>query len=312
MINMMNMKKIIALLFIVITLSEVSAQQDPQYSQYMYNTISVNPGYAGTRNALTVSGLHRSQWVGIDGAPSTQTFFLHAPVFNEKIGLGLSAVNDRIGPINQSFIYGDFAYHLKINEHWKLGMGIKGSVNMLQPKIATLETTTANDPSFVNSTVRTTVSPNVGAGFYLYGDRMYIGISSPKLLQNKMKMSNDVQNNILIKRHFFVIAGTVLKINDDMKFKPTVLTKITSGAPISADLSAEFLLYDKWAFGVSHRWKESVSGLFNVNVMPQLKIGAAYDFTLTDLRKYNSGSFELMVIYDFIVKKDKLKSPRYF
>jgi type IX secretion system PorP/SprF family membrane protein len=127
-----------------------------------------------------------------------------------------------------------------------------------------------------------------------------------------MSMGNDIQNNILMKRHFFIIAGTVLKINDIMKFKPTVLTKLTEGAPVSADLSAELILDDKWAFGFSHRWKESISGLFNVNVLPQLKVGAAYDFTLTDLRKYNTGSFELLIIYDFIVKKDKLKSPRYF
>jgi len=306
------MKKIIAFLFIVITFTEVTAQQDPQYTQYMYNTISVNPGYAGTRNALTVSGLHRSQWVGIEGAPTTQTFFLHAPVFNEKIGLGLSAVNDRIGPINQTFIYGDFAYHLKINKHWKLGMGIKGSLNMLQPKIATLETTTSNDPSFVNSTIRTTISPNVGAGFYLYGDRMYFGISVPKLLENKIRMSNNVQNNILMKRHFFMIAGTVLKINEELKFKPAVLTKVTVGAPISADVSAELLIHDKWSFGFSHRLKESIGGLFSVNPLPQLKIGAAYDFTLTDLRRYNAGSFELLIIYDFIIVKDNLKSPRYF
>ncbi|MCD6066321.1 MAG: rane protein [Bacteroidetes bacterium] len=306
------MKNIFSILLLILLGGTITAQQDPQYTQYMYNTISVNPGYAGSRGALTVGGLHRSQWVGIQGAPTTQTLFIHSPVFNEKVGLGFSAVNDKIGPINQTFLYGDFAYHLKLVGNLKLGMGIKAGVNMFQPKIATLETAQANDPSFVNTTMRRTVAPNVGGGLYLYSDKFYVGVSSPKMLQNKLRTGDSTQSNILEKRHLFLIAGLIIKANESVKIKPTLLVKATQGAPVSMDATVEALFNDKWSIGVAHRWKESVSGLFGVNITQQFRAGFAYDYTLTKLQKYNSGSFEIMLMYDFITKKDKLKSPRYF
>lgn len=310
--NKKNMKKILSILIMMLLAGTITAQQDPQFTQYMYNTISVNPGYAGSRGALTLGGLHRSQWVGIEGAPVTQTVFIHSPVFNEKVGLGFSAVNDKIGPINQTFMYGDFAYHFKLTKALKLALGVKAGVNMFQPKIASLATDQANDPSFVNTTIRRTIAPNVGAGFYLYNENFYIGASSPKMLQNKLNVGDTAQANILEKRHMFFIGGLIIKVSDNVKLKPTVLTKITEGAPVSIDGTVEALFNDKWSIGVAHRLKESVSGLFGVNITQQLKAGFAYDYTLTKLQKYNSGSFEIMLMYDFITKKDKLKSPRYF
>lgn len=306
-----NMKNIFSLLLLMLG-GTISAQQDPQFTQYMYNTISVNPAYAGSRGALTLGGLHRSQWVGIEGAPVTQTVFVHSPIVNEKMGLGFSAVNDKIGPINQTFLYGDFAYHLKLTKTLKLGLGLKAGVNMFQPKVASLETITANDPSFVNTTLRRTIAPNVGGGFYLYSDKFYVGASSPKMLQNKLRTGDSTQSNILEKRHIFLIGGLIIKVSDNVKIKPTILTKITQGAPVSIDGTLEALIDEKWSFGLAHRLNESVSGLFGYNISQQLKVGFAYDYTLTKLQKYNSGSFEIMLMYDFITKRDKLKSPRYF
>ncbi len=307
-----NMKNIFSLLLLILLGGTISAQQDPQFTQYMYNTISVNPAYAGSRGALTLGGLHRSQWVGIEGAPVTQTVFVHSPIVNEKMGLGFSAVNDKVGPINQTFLFGDFAYHLKLTKTLKLGLGLKAGVNMFQPKIASLETITANDPSFVNTTLRRTIAPNVGGGFYLYSDKFYVGASSPKMLQNKLRTGDSTQSNILEKRHIFLIGGLIIEASDNVKIKPTILTKMTQGAPLSIDATVEALINDKWSFGLAHRWKESVSGLFGYNVTQQFKVGFAYDYTLTKLQKYNSGSFEIMLMYDFITKRDKLKSPRYF
>jgi type IX secretion system PorP/SprF family membrane protein len=306
------MKTLYSILLLILIGGTLTAQQDPQYTQYMYNTISVNPGYAGSRGALTIGGLHRSQWVGIEGAPMTQTLFIHSPVFNEKVGLGFSAVNDKIGPINQTFLYGDLAYHFKLTQNLKLGLGLKAGVNMFQPKIASLETAQANDPSFVNTTMRRTVAPNVGGGLYLHNDKFYFGISSPKMLQNKLRTGDSSQANILEKRHMFVIAGMIIKASETVKIKPTLLVKATQGAPVSIDGTVEALFNDKWSVGLAHRWKESVSGLFGINITQGFKAGFAYDFTLTKLQKYNSGSFEIMLMYDFFRTRDKLKSPRYF
>ncbi len=305
-------KKLILLLFTLTCCKAIIAQQDPQFTQYMYNTIAVNPGYAGSRGALTIGGLHRLQWVGIDGAPKTQTLYLHSPVFTEQLGLGLSVVNDKIGPINQTFIYGDLAYHLKLSETIKLGLGLKAGLNMFQPKISTLNTSTSNDPSFVNATLQRSIAPNLGTGVYLYSEKFYLGASIPRLMQNKLNAASGSALNILEKRHIFLIGGLVQRLNDQFKLKPTLLTKITEGAPVSIDATLELLVKDMWSVGIAHRFKESVSALFGINLNEQLKVGFAYDHTLSKLRKYNSGSFEIMLQYDFIMNKDKIKSPRYF
>lgn len=286
------------------------AQQDPHFTQYMYNTISVNPGYAGSRGALTLGGLYRNQWIGIDGAPITQTFYVHSPVGNEKMGLGFSAVNDKIGPINQTFLYADFAYHVKLSSTVKLGLGAKAGVNMFQPKLSTVSTTTANDPTFVNSNLQNTIAPNFGFGAYLYNDKWYVGMSAPKLIENSLKTGGG--NVVSEKRHFFFIGGLILPVSDNIKLKPTLQAKVVQNAPLSLDATVEALINEKFSVGLAHRWKESVSVLAGYNITAQFKAGFAFDYTLSQLQRYNNGSVELMLQYDFIYKRDKIKSPRFF
>jgi len=186
------MKKII---FICIALTafsslKLSAQQDPQFTHYMYNTLSVNPAYAGSREVLNISALHRQQWVGLNGAPTTQTIQIHSPLKNKKMGLGFSVVNDHIGPINQTFFYGDYSYSIRLSKTIKLAFGLKGGVNWFQPKISELNTIQANDPSFVGSTLQSSVKGNFGAGIYLHHERWYFGASAPRLMQNSFGLGD--------------------------------------------------------------------------------------------------------------------------
>ena len=303
------------LLFLVFG-NVVLAQQDAQFTQYMYNTISVNPAYAGSRGALTFAGLARQQWMGIDGAPSTQSFYLNSPFINKNNGIGLSFVNDKIGPVNQTYCYADYAYHLRLSKNVRLAMGLKGGVNIFQSsQIATLKTTVDADPTFVNYTNRNTIAPNFGAGLYLYSEKFYVGLSAPKLLENKLGVSTDATgatNKISEVRHYFAIVGFILPVGENLKLKPTLQAKLSQNAPVSLDVTVEALYKDKVSFGLGYRHTDAISALIGFYFTPQFRAGFAYDYTLSELQKYNSGTIELMLQYDLFRKQDKLKSPRYF
>lgn len=309
----MKIKLLFACIFYLVSFC-VIAQQDPQFTHYMYNTISVNPAYAGSRGALTVAGLYRNQWLGLEGAPVTQTFYVHSPLKNDKMGLGFSAVNDKIGPVNQTFLYADYAYHLKITEKIKLALGLKAGLNLFQIKLPSLETTVSNDPSFVNSTQPNSSSANIGFGSYFYSDKWYVGVSSPKLLENTLKVNEDIvkKNTILEKRHLFFIAGMIFPLNDNMKLKPTLMAKYTQNAPLSIDGTLEAYFNNRFSLGLGYRLGDSFSALAGLNLNQQLRLGVAYDYTLSALQKINSGTFEMLLQYDFLFKRDKIKSPRYF
>lgn len=315
MIVMKNNKLYVALVLAIFCALRVSAQQDPQFSHYMYNTLSVNPAYAGSRGTLNVSALHRQQWIGFDGAPMTQTVYAHMPLPNEKMGVGLSVVNDKIGPLNQTFIYGDYSYTVKLTSAVKLAFGIKAGLNMFQPKIAGLSTIDATDPSFVNSSLTRSIKPNVGAGLYLHHERWYIGASSPRLLENKFNLngaSTNDTNTVKEVRHLFLIGGLVFPVNDELKLKPTVQAKLVRNSPLSLDATLEALIRDKFNLGVGMRWEDSFYGLVGYQFNDQLRAGLAYDYTIGPLRNINGNTVEVMISYDFFFRKDKIRSPRYF
>lgn len=306
-----------AILVIGLTLGalQANAQQDPQFTHYMYNTLSVNPGYAGSRGMLNVTGLHRQQWIGLDGAPMTQTLFIHSPLRNKNMGLGFSVVNDKIGPLNQTFIYGDYSYTVKLTQLLKLAFGVKAGVNMFQPKIADLHTISPNDPSFVNSTAENIIKPNIGAGIYLHHERWYIGASSPRMVENNFNLGNGGTNDtttVKELRHYFFIAGLIFPIGNDIKIKPTTKVKMVKNAPIAIDATAEVILRDKFSVGAGMRLKDSFYGMFGYQFTDQFRAGLSYDYTTTRLQNVNNGTVELMISYDFIFNKEKLKSPRYF
>ena len=290
----------------------MNAQQDPQFSHYMYNTISVNPAYAGSRGVLNITGLHRSQWIGLEGAPTSQTLTLNTPLRNRKMGVGLSVVNDKIGPLNQTFIYGDYSYTVRLTEKLKLAFGLKAGINWFQPKISTLNTIQNNDPSFVGSTMESVIKPNIGAGIYLHRDDWYIGASSPRLVQNKFNLGGSDTTSVLEERHMFFIAGYLWTVNPQLKLKPTAQLKMVQDAPMSIDATLEALIRNKFSIGAGLRVGDSFYGMLGYQFTDQFRVGFAYDYTTTRLQNVNNGTVEFMLSYDFYFNNDKLKSPRYF
>ncbi|MFC4818683.1 MULTISPECIES: type IX secretion system membrane protein PorP/SprF [unclassified Flavobacterium] len=305
------MKRIVITLVIGVVTFCANAQQTPQFTQYMYNTISVNPGYAGSREALTIVGLHRSQWVGMDGGPTTQTFSIHSPLRNEKVGVGFSFINDKLGYENFNYLYADFSYTINLSQETKMAFGVKGGFSYYSIDEALFnDPDVYNDPYFQEKLNRWT--PNIGAGIYVHQPRWYIGVSSPKLIENDY---NKLGSYVSFEQiHFYTIAGYVFDLNDSgsVKMRPTGLVKLTKGSPASYDATLSFLFNDKLWIGGSYRFEDSAGALVSFQLSKQLTIGYAYDYPMSDLKPYTSGSHEIMLMFDFKFDKSKYKSPRYF
>lgn len=286
------------------------AQQEPQYTQYMYNTLVVNPGYTGSTGNLEANLLHRTQWVGIDGAPQTQAFSIHGPVFNDKIGLGLSAVNDKIGPSNEVYVDANFSYTIDVGYESKIAFGLKAGARVLNIDWSKGRYYNAGDP-LLNTNINNKLTPTVGAGIYYYTDKWYAGVSVPNFIRSDYY--NDTQEATVSDRlHYYVIGGYVFDLSDNVKFKPAVLGKIVSGAPITVDASANFLLYEKLTLGASYRWNDSVSALAGFQITNGIFIGYSFDYSVTELNKYNDGSHEIVLRFQVVPKSTRIKSPRFF
>jgi type IX secretion system PorP/SprF family membrane protein len=292
------------------------AQQIPMYTHYMFNTLVVNPAYAGSRDALTITALHRSQWVGFKEAPLTQTLTMHAPLRNEHIGLGLSISNDKIGPTNNTSAQVDFAYIMQLTAKSKLALGLSGGINVFQANLNTLLIEQQGDPVFQNN-IDNRVSPNFGFGAYYSRERFYAGISVPYLLENNYSEITQINGGTLVakeQRHYFFIAGTLINISDNFAFKPTTLVKITNAAPVQADFTASFIIMKKLMVGLMLRTGDAVGGLIGLDITDQLHFGYSFDWSYgLETAKYNNGSHELVLRYDFIFpNKKQIHSPRNF
>ncbi|MBA4134782.1 MAG: hypothetical protein C0525_08660 [Flavobacterium sp.] len=285
------------------------AQQDAQYTQYMYNTININPAYAGSRGVMSIFGLHRTQWVGLDGAPTTNAFSINTPINNSNLGVGVSFVNDKIGPTSDNTISADLSYTIQTSEEFKLSFGIKASGNLFNLDVNRLNPADANDPNLQN--FNNEFSPNFGAGIYLHSDKMYFGLSVPNFLQDSKYNDNEVA--VFQERmNFYAIGGYVFDISPSVKFKPAFLTKLVTGSPLQVDASANFLFFDKLMLGAAYRWDAAVSALAGFQVTDGLFIGYSYDRETTQLRNYNSGSHEVFLRFELFNKVSKLVSPRFF
>ena len=285
-----------------------SAQQDPQFTQYMDNTLFVNPGYAGSRDMLNMTAIHREQWVGIDGRPRSTTFSIHSPLPYENVGLGFTAVNDVIGPVQSTLFYGDASYTLRFkNSPGKLAFGVKGGFNLLNTRTDELATTDAQDPGLLTN-IQNQINPNFGVGIYYHTPKWFAGVSTPKILEQ----SYDGTETNIERRHYFLIGGAVFDIAREWKLRPTTQLKFTNGAPLSIDLSAAAIYNEKLWLGLMHRWADSFGAFVQYQVTPQFKAGIAYDQTITDLVGYNKGTYEILLSYDFVFKKAGIRSPRYF
>lgn len=302
--------KIIGAMFVLCLGTAVRAQQDPLYGQYMFNTLAFNPAYAGSADVFTVMALSRHQWVGFEGAPATQTFLAHTPLKKESIALGLSAINDRIGPARQTSAYADFAYRIRTGADTRLAFGLKGGINMYQADLASLSTVEV-DPSNIN--IQSQLLPNFGFGLFWHSPRYYVGISAPKLLENEL---DAVSGNVLVAaseaRHYFLIGGYVMDIAKEIKFKPSFMLRTVAGAPLSLDLNANFLLRERIWFGAMYRLGNAFGVMGQYQINDQLRAGYAFDLTTTAIGAYNAGTHEVMLSYDFRFLKGRTISPRYF
>ena len=289
-------------------LQSMYSQQDSQYTQYMYNTPLVNPAYAGSRETITAFLLHRNQWVGLDGAPVTNNFSINMPVGDSNFGVGLNFVNDEIGPVSENEISADLAYFIQISENYKLSLGLKGTANLFQLDVNKLRIFDPADPQFQN--VDTEFSPNVGAGLYLFSDKTYFGLSVPSFFESYRYNDNNIEIT-KEKMHFYFIAGHVFTLSDNIDFKPAVLSKIVEGAPLQADVTANFLFFDKLTLGAAYRWDASVSALAGFQISDSWFIGYGYDLETTKLANYNSGSHEIFLRYEFF-NRSRVSAPRFF
>ena len=299
----------ILFIFLLMLSVLVYGQQDPQYTQYQYNTMSVNPGYTGSRGHLGLLSLYRNQYVGLDGAPQTITFGIDSPV-GKFDGLGLSIVQDELGPSEETYIDFNYAHQLIVNQKGdRLALGLKAGVRFFSLDFSK---GIFRDPDTAfNENVNSRLLPSVGAGIFYYTSKWYVGLSTPNVFTNAH--FDEIQESEAVERlHFFLIGGYVVDLNPDLKFKPSFFVKEVLGAPLSVDLSANFLAYETLNLGVNYRWDDSVSGLFGLQISPKLNIGYAYDFSINELNNYNSGTHEIFIRYQFISRVNRLKSPRFF
>jgi len=299
--------KIIITSLLLVSLVSFS-QQDSQYTQYMYNTININPAYAGSRGVLSVFGLHRSQWVGLDGAPVTNAITINSPIENTNLGVGLSFVNDRLGPTDQNNISADVSHTIKTSETYKLSFGVKGSIDLFSFDASKLNIYTA-DNSLQTYTNR--FSPNIGAGIYLHSDNSYLGFSIPNIFETKRYSDSDYAV-YKEKMNYYLIGGYVFELNSNLKFKPAFLSKLVEGAPLQLDLSANFLFNDKFTLGAAWRWSAAASLMAGFQINDGLYIGYGYDLDTTNLANYNSGSHELFFRFELFNRQNRIVSPRFF
>ena len=313
---MKTIKKILMVVVLTIGSLSIHAQQAPMYTHYMNNTLVINPAYAGSRDALTVTSINRMQWVGFEGAPITNTLTMHMPLRNKHVGLGLSIMNDKIGPSNNTSVYVDYAYIMNLTENSKLALGLSAGANLIQTDLNSLQLDNPDDPAFQQD-IKNHVTPDVGFGVYYSRERFYAGISVPNLFQNSYSVVNQDNENTVIgreQRHYFFIAGALFNISEDLAFKPTTFVKLTPGAPIQADLTGSFIIMKRLLFGAMIRTGDAVGGLIGLDITDQLHVGYSYDWSYgLQTGLYNKGSHELVLRYDFIsFGKKQIHSPRNF
>jgi len=316
---MIKYKVLLAFLFIGATLS-LQGQQDAQYTQYMYNTMSVNPAYAGSRGQLSIAAMYRSQWVGLDGAPKTQTLNLHSPIRNSRLGYGISIVNDNIGNgvVQETYFDAVLSYTIDVSQTAKLSFGLKAGGNLLNLDFEQLRNFD-QEPITDGADITNNFSPNFGFGVYYHTNRFYLGLSAPNMLEtdyfdNSQRTANSVQFQSTERLNFYLITGYVFDLNYNLKFKPALLMKAVGGAPLQLDFSGTFLLNDKFSFGAAYRWDAAASALFGFQISEQLMLGLAYDKEITELggSRFNDGSFEFLLRFELVRSFKGLVSPRFF
>jgi len=303
--------KINLLISLQLCMLTLNAQQAPMYSNYMHNMLSVNPAYAGSRNALSLTALHRSQWVRFADAPSTQTINIHSPMTAKHIGLGLSLMNDRLGVVNNTSAFVSFAYKIQINKQSRLALGLSGGVNLIQANLSSLALDQQNDPAF-QANLKNKALGNFGFGMHYSNQHYYIGLSVPNLVQNNYKQ-NTISNGSAItgveRRHYFLTAGALINLGNNWAFKPSTLVKMTEAAPVQLNVTAAFVLSEQFNMGLMYRTGDAFGALIGMQIKPQIYVGYAYDWSFGNRTfLYNTGSHEVVLRYDFQKARSGLRA----
>jgi type IX secretion system PorP/SprF family membrane protein len=300
---------------IIGSLHSAKAQQAAMYSQYMFNALAVNPAYAGSRNVLSATALYRTQWVGVAGAPRTATLTMDAPVERKSLGIGFQLFSDKLGITESTGAVLSLAYRLRLDQA-TLSFGMQGNVNQYRASYSQVNLLPTggpgDDPAFANDIDR--VLLNTGAGIYYNSDRFYFGVSVPEMLRNKLTTQSSSSNSERARQalHLFVSTGFVMPLGSDFMLKPSFLLKAVEGSPIEGDINGTLWIKDRFAIGAQYRTSADVSGMFEMQIAPQVRIGYCYDHSLTNLSSYGSGSHEIMLRYEFGYQAEKVLSPRYF
>ena len=291
--------------------SVVFAQQETQHSMYFFNPVLLNPAYAGSQEAIQVTGTVRDQWTNLKGAPKTQVLSIHSPLKTENIGIGLTVLNDQLGETKNTGVYADLAYSIKVNKkNNRLAFGVKAVVDFFRQDFSNLRINDNTDEVYLEGFQYKKNLFNVGAGLYYYGKRHYIGISTPRLVKNKINLAAD--QSALQENHYYAFGGIVVKLNPAINMRPSFIVKYVNNAPLSIEGNLSFLFYEKLWIGAMYRHKAATGLNIMYNISQNLRIGYAYDYQLTSLQKFSVGSHEIMISYDLRSKAKGFKSPRYF
>jgi type IX secretion system PorP/SprF family membrane protein len=278
----------------------------------MYNTLSINPAYAGSRDVFSAVALHRSQWLGFNGAPTSQTFSAHTPISDDKMGLGFNIVNDQIGITQETDINAVYSYALEMSRYTKLSFGINAGVNLMNIDFTDLNIFDPTDPEF-NNNIENKISPQLGLGAFLYNDKYFVGLSVPSLLRNDRFSDNSISDATVRDRlHYYLTAGVVFDLTPSLKFKPSVLFRHVSGSPLLAELSSNFLINDKFTLGVAYRLNSAFSGIVGFQASDSILLGIAYDRDISTFSSYNDGSLEFFGRFELFKKYKRMYTPRFF
>lgn len=291
-------------------ITQTYGQQDPQYTQYMYNHSNINPAYAGSREGVHIFGLYRTQWVGLEGAPKTATLSVNTPLGESGLGLGVNFTNDHLGVMDDNTLSVDLSYAIDLNYRYKLAFGLKGSANLLDVNYSKLNIYNPTDPVSADD-IKNEFTPNIGAGLFLYSDKAYVGLSAPNLLTRTRYDDNDVQT-LRQKMHLYLTGGYVFDLNPNLKFKPATMIKMEQGSPLQVDVSANFMFLDKFTLGAAYRWDASVSALAGFQVSENIFVGYSYDAETSKLARYNSGSHEIFLRFSLFNSFKCVAAPRFF
>lgn len=314
---MNNYSKILVVLIAIGAVSlfpkKASAQYDYMFTQYMWNEIVINPAYTGTRDVISVVGMYRNQWVGMEGAPVTRNISANAPIYKQRIGLGVNYIKDEIGINSTDYFSLSYSYRIPF-QNSNLSFGLSTAFATLKEYYSRVTTTDPNDTQFQSDSPRANM-PNFGFGVYYYTDKYYVGLSIPRLMKNQIELKDGfkVSNHFDYSYfHYFFTAGAIFPISEELKFQPSAMFKAVKAAPMELDLTAQMVIRDMFRVGLGWRSGDAISFLTTIHVTPQLRIGYSYDYTTSDLAKYSRGTHEICFGYDFSLRAKKIISPRIF